>query len=156
MAEKDMKKALTVYKTLCEMLDDRKIRYEKNPDKMNVHFVMGGDDIPIEIVAVIDAERELIRMFSPLPFAFSEEKRIDGAIATCQVNYRLVDGNWDYNMRDGRLFYRMTSSYKQSLISKELLAYMAACLCFTVDKYNDKFFMINKGALTLADFIKSL
>ena len=136
------------------MLDEKGIRYEKTPEKMSVHFKMSGDDIPVEIVAAIDAERELIRAFSPLPFTFSEEKRIEGAIATCQANYRLVDGNFDYNMRDGRIIFRMTSSYTQCLISKELLTYMIACLCYTVDDYNDKFFMLNKGSISIEEFFK--
>lgn len=152
--EKELKNAQTVYKALCDMLDEKGVRYEKVPEKMSVHFIMSGEDIPMDIVVAIDADRELIRMFSPLPFAFSEEKRVEGAIATCQANYKLVDGSFDYNIRDGRIIFRLTSSYAQSLISKELLAYMIACLCFTVDEYNDKFLMIDKGMLAIEDFFK--
>ncbi len=152
--EKQLKNAQIVYKTLCDMMDERELHYEKTPEKLSVHFIMSGDDIPMDVVAVIDAERELIRMFSVLPFAFSEEKRAEGAIATCQANYKLVDGSFDYDIRDGRIIFRMTSSYVQSLISKELLAYMIACLCWTVDEYNDKFLMIDKGMLSIEDFFK--
>lgn len=152
--EKQLKKAESMYQALCEMLDEKEVHYDKQPEKLLVHFIMSGDDLPVEIMAAVDAERELVRVFSPLPFAFSEEKRVEGAIATCQVNYWLVDGSFDYNFRDGKVIFRMTSSYADSLLSKELFTYMIACTLFTVDKYNDQFFMIDKGVIALEDFVK--
>lgn len=152
--EKKLKQAKVTFDALCEMLDEHGVHYEKNTDELFVHFYMNGDDIPMEVVAAVDAERDLVRILSPLPFAFSEAKRLEGAIATCQANYRMADGSFDYNFRDGKILFRMTSSYKESLLSKELLGYMIACSAFTVDNYNDKFLMIDKGLLSLDDFIK--
>lgn len=152
--EKKMKQAKTTFGTLCEMLDEHGVHYEKDTDKLLVHFYMNGDDIPMEVFAEVDAERELVRVHSPLPFAFSEAKRLEGAIATSQANYRMADGSFDYNFRDGKVFFRLTSSYKESLLSKDLLGYMIACTVYTVDKYNDKFLMIDKGLLSLDDFLK--
>ena len=154
MAEqKEIKEAKVVYDSLCDMLDEKGIRFEKDVEEMSIHLVMRGEDLPVEIFVVVDADRKLIRAFSPMPFAFSAPKRVEGAIATCQANYRLVDGSFDYNVKDGRIIFRLTSSYRQSLISKELLTYMIACLCYTVDDYNDKFLMIDRGQLSLEDFI---
>ena len=152
--QKSIKSAETVYNTLCEMLDDRNWKYDKHPEDSVVHFVVGGDDIPMEFVVNIDAERQLVRMLSQLPFTFSEAKRIEGAIATCQATFKLADGSFDYDFKTGRNLFRMTSSFRGSLISKELLAYMVDCSCYTVDAYNDKFLMIDRGVLGIEDLFK--
>lgn len=155
MAEQmNTKNAEIVYKTLCETLNDRNWKYDAHPEDFVVHFIVGGDDIPMEFVVYVDPEKELVRMMSQMPFAFCEEKRLEGAIATCQVNYRLADGSFDYDMKTGKILFRLTSSFRGSLISKELLGYMIDCSCFTVDDYNDKFLMIDKGMLALEDFLK--
>ena len=76
------------------------------------------------------------------------------SIATCQANYRLADGSFDYDFREGKVFFRMTSSYRDSLISQNLLEYMMACAAFTVDAYNDKFLMLAKGQMAIEEFFK--
>ena len=108
----------------------------------------------MEFVIYVDPDKELVRMLSQLPFAFSEEKRVEGAIATCQATFRLVDGSFDYDYKTGGILFRLTSSFRGSLISKEMLAYMVDCSCFTIDQYNDKFLMLDKGVLTIEDFFK--
>ncbi len=48
----------------------------------------------------------------------------------------------------------MTSSYIDSLISKDVFEYMVAVASYTVDEYNDKFFMLAKGQLPIEEFFK--
>ena len=154
MGKDKQKNALSVYNTLLAMMDEKKLKYNRFDDDLVITFTMGGEDIPMDIVAGIDAERELVRLFSPLPFKFSREKLVEGAIATSQINYKLVDGCFDFNCKDGAVSFRMTSSFAASLISKSLFEYMVACLCYTVDKYNDKLMLLNKGLIPLEDFFK--
>lgn len=154
--QKQLKNAETVYKTLCETMDDRGWKYEKDPEKLIIHFIVTGEDIPMHFLVHIDPERELIRLLSQMPFAFSEERRMEGAIATCQTNYKIADGNFDYDFKTGDVYFRLTSSFRESLISKDLLNYMVGISCFAVDDFNDKFLMIEKGVLSIEDFLKSL
>lgn len=149
---KKLKNAKNVYNTLCEMLDDIKFHYEKHEEDLVVTFTVTGDDLPMRFVLNVDAERELIRLISPIPVVFEGEKRLDGAIATCQVNYRLADGSFDYDYKAGKILFRMTSSFMDSLISKDLFEYMVAVSSHTIDEFNDKFLMLAKGALSVKDF----
>ena len=153
--DKKLKNAQKVYDTLCTMLDDRKLKYEKHLEDLVVTFIMGGDDIPMQFVLNVDAERALIRLLSLIPVTFEGEKRIEGAVACCQANYRLADGSFDFDYNKGRVIFRMTSSYIDSLISPEVFEYMIGVACFTVDEYNDKLFMLAKGQLSLEDFFKN-
>lgn len=152
--EKNLKLAKSVYNSLCEMLDEKNVRYDKQQDDLIISFITGGDDIPMQFLVKVDAERELIRVLSPIPVTFGEEKRVEGAIATCHATYALADGSFDYDFQTGKVLFRLTSSYMDSLISKNLFEYMIIIAIHTVDKYNDKFFMLAKGQMSIEEFCK--
>ncbi|MDE7394583.1 MAG: YbjN domain-containing protein [Clostridiales bacterium] len=152
--DKKVKNAQNVYNTLCEMLDDKDLHYDKHTEDLVVTFTMRGDDLPMQFVVNIDAERQLVRVLSPLPVTFEDDKRVEGAIATSQINYRLADGSFDYDYAKGRVLFRMTSSFTDSLLSKDLFEYMIAVATYTVDDYNDKLFMLAKGQMPIEEFFK--
>ena len=127
MADEKMELAKRVYVTLCEALDHRDWKYDKDESNLVAYFDVNGDDIPMKLILYVDAERQLVRLLSPLPFEMSEEKRIEGAIATCAANYGMVDGSFDYDLSDGKIAFRMTASFRESMIGEGLLQYMISC-----------------------------
>jgi len=98
---------------------------------------------------------EYVSFFSKLPFNVEEDKRIDVALAICAVNYWLADGSFDYDLSDGSILFRLTSSYKESTLGEALFEYMVVVSAATVDNYNDKFFMMSKGMMTYQQFIEA-
>ena len=145
--------AKKVYDTICAAIERREWKYEKEEEKLLVHFGVNGDDIPMQFILVVDAERQLIRVMSPLPFKISEEKRMEGAIATCAATYGMVDGNFDYDLSDGSIVFRMTASFRDSVIGDGLFQYLISCSCAMVDEYNEKFLALDKGLMNVTDFI---
>ena len=154
--ENQMALAKSVYGTLCAAIDRREWKYEKDEENLIVHFAVSGDDIPMQFNMVVDAERQIVRVASPLPFKMAEDKRMEGAIATCVASFGLAHGNFDYDLSDGTISFRLTSSFRGSLIGEDLFQYMISCSCTVVDEYNDKFLAINKGMLSINDFITSV
>ena len=148
-----MNLAKQVYQTLCDAIDNRGWKYGKDEEKLVVHFGVNGDDIPMQFVLVVDAERQLVRLMSPLSCKMSESKRMEGALATCAASYGMANGNFDYNLSTGEIIFRMTASFRGSVIGEGLFQYMISCACAMVDKYNDQFLAIDKGMLSIADFI---
>ena len=151
----ELARAQKVYETLCAALDARQWRYQKEEERLLVHFGVNGEDIPMNFILVVDAERQLVRLMSPLSFKMAEDKRVEGALATCAASYGLVDGSFDYDMSDGEIVFRMTASFRESEIGEGLFQYMISCSCATVDRYNDQFLALNKGMLSINDFIKN-
>ena len=151
----DVSAAKDIFQSLCKMLDNRNWKYNKHEDELVVTCSVKGDDFNIDLIIRIIAENEVVSVISFMPFEIPEDKRVDMALAVCAANYGIVDGSFDYNIVNGSLFFRMTSSFKDTVLSEELLAYMIFVSSITVDKYNDKFFMIAKGMLSVDDFIKS-
>ncbi len=152
--EKVMKHAQQVYRTLCGALEAREWKFAKDEEKLRVDFGVSGDDMPMNFIIFVDAERQLIRLLSPLPFKMSESKRMEGAIATCAATYGMADGSFDYDISNGVIVFRMTASFRESLIGEDLFQYMISRTCATVDKYNDRFLALDKGMISFEDFIK--
>lgn len=148
--------AKEVYETLCGVLDKKGIKYENIGKDSNgdwtVRFTGKGEDLPMECALFVDVERQLVCMMSRLPFSFSEEKRVDGAVVVTYANNKITDGYFDYNMETGRIIFKTTSSIRNSTISEELLNYMLSICITTVDEFNDKFLMIDKGLMTPEQF----
>ena len=153
MAE-NLVKARAVYNTLIKMLDSRDWKYEKHEDKLLIKSGIQGDDLPVEYIMLVNPRNEVVQFLSALPFKMPEDKRVDGALAVCVANYGLVDGSFDYDLTDGEIRYRLTSSYRESELSPELFEYMMMVAASTVDNYNDRFFMLSKGMITIQQFIE--
>ena len=153
MADTKEMRAKQVYETLCAALDARGWRYKKFEEDLVITFTVSGDDIPMEFVLIIDANRQLIRLSSKLPFTVSEDKRMELAIATCAVTDRLVDGSFDYDITKGTIYFRMTASFRDSQIGEGLFRYMVDCSASTVDDFNDKFLALSKGLISINDFL---
>lgn len=153
MADEKIKQANIVYRTLCKALDEREWKYAEHPEDLVITFTYTGEDIPMEFVMAVDADRQIVRILSRLPFKFPSDKRVDGAVATSYINYKLADGSFDYDYTTGEILFRLTATFIESIISGDLLWYMVVCACGTVDEYNDKLLMVAKGMLPIEQFI---
>jgi hypothetical protein len=93
----------------------------------------------MQFIIFVDVDRQLLRLLSPLPFDMVEDKRIDGAIATCHATYGLRDGSFDYDLSNGRISFRMTSAFLDNDIPVSVLQYMwwggTCCLSSPTRKY---------------------
>lgn len=148
-----MERAKKVYNTLCTAIDKRDWTYDREDEDLIVRFNVSGEDIPMSFILIVDADRQLVRLLSPIPFNMGEDKRMDGAIATCVASYGFINGSFDYDLEDGSIVFRLTQSFRGSDVSEEVLQYMISLSCSVVDNYNDRFMALNKGLLSITDFI---
>ena len=152
--EMNMQKAKEVFGTLVNMLDNRGWKYEKHEEDLVIKSGVKGDDLPVEFIVLVNPRNEVVQFYSAMPFNVPEDKRLDAALAVCVANYGLVDGSFDYDLSDGEIRFRLTCSYRESTLSEELFEYMIMVSASTVDQYNDKFFMLAKGMMTVQQFIE--
>ena len=151
---RQMKQAKMAYARLCEMLEKRGWKYDKNEEEMSITSGAKGEDLPVDILMKVDGERMLVALYSKLPYVVPEDKRVELAIAISVINNALVDGCFDYNPFNGNIVFRLTTSIMESHISKEAFEYMLLVSCQTVDIYNDKLLMVIKGVMSLEDLMK--
>lgn len=148
---KNLKQAKQAYNTLCSMLDNRQWKYSKNEEDLSIECRVQGDDIPMNIFFQIDTDHSLIILYSHLDVEVPKEKLVETAVAVNIINSVLVDGSFDYNILKGNILFRLTSSYKSSLISEKAFEYILDVSCSTVDQYNDKLDALIKGEYSLSD-----
>lgn len=155
MAEElDMIKAKEVYDTIVSMMDAIGWKYEKREEDLVIKSGAQGDDLPMDLLLIVDPKSQIVQLISRMPFNVPEDKRFDAAVAICVANYGLKDGSFDYDINDGEIRFRLTSSYRESILSKELFVYMIGVSIGTIDQYNDKFFMLSKGVMSIQQFIE--
>lgn len=155
MAEVNMNKAKEVYATLVNMLEKRSWSFDRHDNDLVISSGVKGDDLPIEFIMVVNAKQQVVEFLSRLPFEMPESKRVEGAVAVCAANDGLCDGSFDYNLQNGKITFRLTSSYcGETVLGEELFEYMILIASATVDKYNDKLFNLATNAITLAQFIE--
>ena len=156
MAQNKLQNAIDVHGTFCRVLDRRNWKYTKNEEKLSIDFGARGDDLLMDFKVRVDAQMELVMLVSHMPFVVSEDKRLEVALAVSAVNNRLVDGCFDYDLMSGNIFFRMTSSYIGSSLSRDVFDYMISCACYTIDEYNDKLLLLTKGMTTLEQFLSDV
>ena len=147
--------AKEAFKAVCNMLDSANLKYDTDVSELKIICGIQGDDFPVRMQIMIDEDHTLVALYSQMPFDVPEDKRIEFALAISKVNNSLADGSFDYDMRDGSILFRLTLSYCDSVIGSEAFFYQLLVSFKTIDQYNDKFFMLSKGAISIEDFLAS-
>lgn len=153
--DQKMARAKHIFDMICRMLEAHDWRYQKDEEKLKITTGARGDDLPMEMILHIDPKFERVQLISPLLFDVQEDKRLDLAIAICSCNSGMVQGCFDYDVTDGSIFFRMSSSYADSTIDQELFYHMLMISCITVDKYNDQLMLLGKGIISIEQFLKN-
>ncbi len=149
-------KATQVYEAIRKYLKDNDFKFEPHDEDLVFTFTVQGDDLPQPTVVRVIDERDLIQVISPIPVSMPEDKRYDAAVAVAVVNDKILNGSFDLDIGDGRITCRVTQCYTGCEITDDLLKYILGVTFVTTDKYNDRFFMLAKGMLSLEQFIESV
>ena len=148
-----MEKGNKMFNQMCSALKKLGLKFEADETKLKIHFIMNGDDLPMDCYMRVDADRQLIIFQSPLSFKFSEDRRVDAAVAICSINYLLRYGGFDLDIRNGYTLFRLVCSYRDSVVGDELFKLILGTAVGTTDNYNDKLFALEKGKMKATDFL---
>ena len=153
--EKQKKAAEAVFNTIIRHLDGAGLKYEIREaigDDRMIHLIMRGDDLPITLFIIVDADRELIMVKSPEFTRFAEDKIDLAAKAVCVINNAIADGSYALDIDDGRIMWTITSCFRGSLVGDETIHYLIGVSVATLDQHNELFMMLNMGILDLDGF----
>ena len=148
-------RALTVLETLCAVLDRNEWKYDRDDEQLVVRFGLYTEDLPVHYIFIVDEARQMLRLASPMAFTMDESKRTEGAVAAVCATGCLRDGCFDYDLRTGRIVFRLTASFLDSEFGEGMIHYFIRCTNAVVDHYNDKFDAINKGTMSVQEFLDS-
>ena len=147
------KSAKSVFDLLVATFNDKEFKFYTDEERMAVCLQLATDDLPIALVAEVDETRQLLRMVSVFPFQFPKERRIEGAIAAGMTNFHLFTGSFDYDYTEGNIKFRLTSSFFNSVISRDVILSMLGRTFTTCDEYNDKLCNLANGKMSLSQYL---
>lgn len=153
--EKKLKLAQNVYLSICSMFEDMNFNCKRDDENLVIRSTVHGDDIPMDIIIVVSADTQTITFLSPMPFTIPEDKIPEAAMAAAYANNKLRNGSFDLDIFEGKISFRMTAYYMDSILGKEMFRLMLLISSNTIDRYNDKFLMLGKGMISLEQFIES-
>ena len=153
--EKQIKSAAAVFNTVIRHLDNMKFKYEimDSPGEGHmVHLTMRGDDLPISLYIIVDADKELIIIKSPEFTKFAADKIDLAAKAVCAINDAILDGSYALDIDKGNVMWTITSCFRGSLVGEETIHYLMGVSVTTLDHYNELFMLLNMGAIDFDTF----
>lgn len=158
ISKERMDEGRAVFNSLIQHLRDIKLNFEEKEleDRFMVKFNMSGDDIPMRFFIYVQPAHQLIVLHSPQPVTFPADKIDLACKAACAINFRLTDGNFQVDIRDGEPLFVMATSYAGSLISSDVFNYLLGMSINIVDEFNDKLLMLAKGIMTFEQLKESL
>lgn len=150
--EINIKSAQEHFDLICRNLDEHNCKYDKNPEELAVSLTVSGKSLPITLRFFIDAEHELITLYSIMSFEIPEEKRLEAAVAVGKINYMLTLGNLNLDINTGKIYFNINVSYRDSRLGSEVITNMLSSTLTVVSDFAEKFFMLSKGYLSLEKF----
>lgn len=149
-----LQRAREIFSSFCHVLDVNDWHYNKNAEELTIGCGVQGDDLPIEIAVQVDVDRQVVLLLSEI-CVIEEDKRVDAAVAVSAINNLLVNGSFDYDIGSGKIWFRMTNSFMESVLGYGVFEYMLYCSCQTIDEYNDRLLMLSKGLLSFEQFFSA-
>lgn len=102
-----------------------------------------------------EAQHQIV-FYSIYPLRAPEEKRLQAAEFTARVNYGLVLGNLELDMRDGEVRYKTSADIGAAPFTIELLRSLMQINLSTADRYYPAFAAILYSGATPADAVASI
>ena len=153
MAEVNMYRAREIYYDIVGTLNAMGWRFDRLDDKLAIKTGVKSQDLPIEFIMMVDANHQLVLLKSFLPIVVPENKLFDMAFAVCLVNGRLANGNFDFDFETRKISFRLCNSYMDSTVGQEVYRYMIGVSTHTIDDYNEKFYLLSTGKMSMDQFI---
>lgn len=144
------------FNVLIAMLEQKQLKYvieENRQDFAHVRIRFTGEDLPMDLHLLFRPERQMVSLYSPMPFTVPAGRNGDMAIAVAATNHGLADGSFDFDYNAGALRFRLTAAFMETTLSAALFEYMIYVAADTIDRYNDRFLALSDGSITLMDFL---
>lgn len=152
MAPQNVYEAYRFFKKYLDEIDWKYYSKEDDEERYTIETATKGDDFAIRLFFNFIVKPEVVYVSSPMPYKIPAEKRAEVAIAVNIANYKLREGCFDFDIEDGMISFRLTQSLRGgATLNKEICESLLGLTVTTVENYNDKFYMVSKGTMSLKE-----
>ena len=134
-----------MYPALFNVLERNDISYEiKSTYCVKCHISVHDEDVSIMIKT--DTDKMLVTLYSPLNVFVPAYMATDTSLAVCMLNHSLADGCFCYDIGDGLVYFKMTSSFYNSKLDDSNFEYMLSYTADIIEEYGAKLYrLVNFG-----------
>ena len=144
--------AKVMFNTLCQTLDNMNWRYEKDAQNLVVRTSAVGQGLSMKLNLHVDADRQVMYLKSPMPFAIPQNVYDTVAKAAIIANYSMLNGSFEFDFDTGYLGFKMVVPYMESILSEKVCHYLIILSCNMTDKFNNKFQALAEGRMSVSEF----
>jgi hypothetical protein len=137
----DTQKQFT-FEDLVECLNEDGVNFASREQDGAIMAGFGGEHGPVHLLARVDGERNVLALTFRLPLTVPEEKRIEMAEAITRANYGIVVGNFEMDMRDGELNYKVAVPIDDAMLSQAQFRHCMGAALRTIQRYLPAYYRI--------------
>lgn len=149
--EMNLKRGKEIFGVICEALNSIDWNYGTDAEKLMIFFRVTGGEQPVQYHIWVEPERQLIQLRADM-FQVPQDKRGNMALVLCIVNFGLPDGVFELDIKNGAVAFRMTATYRDAIISKELIKYMLEWTGGVTNHFSKDLLAVAKGEMGTNDF----
>lgn len=153
--EINIKAAEEHYNLICSNLDEHNCKYDKDPEKFTVSLSVTTKNLPVPLTIFVDAQHEILTLYSFMNFEVPEDKRLETAIAVSKLNYMLTFGHLNFDIERGKIHFITNVSYRDSKLGSDVITYMMSTAITVMGDFTEKFLMLSKGYLSIEKFFEN-
>lgn len=154
-AEKS-EQARAVYTTLCNFFDEQKWKYGKDDRQMKAGGEVQGNKGTYSFHFQVNPENSLVRLVLFLPFGIPKEKSTEIAVVITGLNSLLAGGCFALDAQRELGFYRISNSFYDSTLDREVFIQMLLCAVGTVDMVAEKLASFVTGKMDMEQLLMAL
>lgn len=148
--------AKEVFGKLCEFFDEKNWKYRKDDEQMKIGGEVNGDKGTYSFYFQVSPGSTLVRLILFLPFDVPEEKSVEFAMVITTLNSLLASGCFAFDAQRELAFFRMSNSFYDSTLDREVFVQMLQNAVGTVDMVADKLAAFVAGKLDLEELLAAL
>ena len=150
----DKKKQIDfVLKNIIKALDEEGIEYSKDEENLSISCMTHKFGLHIDFIFKVNVENMSVLLVFELHCIIKKDRIEDLAAAVCFINNFTANGCFDFDIDNGKIFFRMANCFFDSLIGKEAYEYMINCLLNMLDEYSEQFKLLAEGSISLDEFV---
>lgn len=121
--------------TVGEVLNELEMKYESDEEKGLVHLGVNGNDLSAHVFFRAEEDHNAMVLHILPHVMVPAEKRLTAAEFLTRANYGLRHGNFELDMNDGEVRYKVFASAEDSQFSNSMVKIMFLAGMSTVDRY---------------------
>ena len=109
-------------------------RYQKRSDR-SYTFGFRGDNNRYDLWAFINDKGNILSIYAIIPMTVPEQKRSDLADFLHRANYDMMIGNFEFDVRDGEIRFKVSSDFFGAKPEPDMISCMIDCALAMADRY---------------------